>query len=102
MHRFSSRYCFLRSALRYKSIRSIARNECPSPHANQVVKLLEDYKYGSDHLSLNGNYLTISDIHSLFTGKFHSASLTAQAWEALKPVMNTLIRKYRREYVCTV
>ena len=77
-------YFLLRSALRYKSIRSIARNECPSPHANQVVKLLEDYKYGSDHLSLNGNYLTISDIHSLFTGKFHSASLTAQAWEAIK------------------
>jgi phenylalanine ammonia-lyase len=51
---------------------------------NQVVKLLEDYKFGSKHISLNGHDLSISDIHSLFTGKFHSASLTDQAWEAIK------------------
>ena len=75
---------FHRNALRYKSIQSIATKECLSPHANQVVKLLEDYKYGSEHISLNGNDLNISDIHSFFTGKFHSVSLTTQAWNVIK------------------
>lgn len=72
--------------MRYKTVRSktSARNECLSPHASQVIKLLEDYKYGSEHLSLNGNDLSISDVHSLFTCKFHSASITTQAWEAIK------------------
>ncbi len=89
----SGSYSLLRGALRYRSIRCIARNESLSPHANQVVKLLEDYKYGSEHISLNGNDLSISDIHSLFTGKFCSASLTAQAWEAIKNSHEYLDRK---------
>ena len=87
MHRFLNGFVFFpRSALRYNAVRSItsARNNCLSPHACQVVKLLEDYKYGSEHLSLNGNDLSISDVHSLFTGKFHSASITTNAWEAIK------------------
>lgn len=84
-NRLLNESCFLlRSALRYRTIRCIARNEYPSPHVNQVVKLLEDYKFGSKYISLNGHDLSISDIHSLFTGKFHSASLTDQAWEAIK------------------
>ena len=48
------------------------------------MKLLEDYKYGPEHISLNGRDLSISDIHSCFTGKFHSTSLTTQAWQAIK------------------
>ena len=89
----------IRNASRLKSMQFIARKKCLSPHANQVVKLIEDYKYGSEHISLNGNDLSISDVHSFFTGKFHSASLTTQAWKAVKKSHEYLDQKLS-EGVC--
>lgn len=62
----------------------MVRDASISPHATQVVKLLEDYKYGSSHICLNGNDLTISDIHSFFTHKFRSVSLTDKAWQVIR------------------
>lgn len=66
----------------FRGLSIAAVKECS--HTNHVMKLINNYNDECETITLNGNKLTISNIHSMFTGKFQSASLTDDAKEAIK------------------
>jgi phenylalanine ammonia-lyase len=59
-------------------------NDRSSRHLLQVASVLQAYKSSNGQINLNGKSLSISDIHSVFTNKFVSASMSEEAMEAVK------------------